>query len=74
MSYLTAYQTVADQDGFGVVFPDGVGSTWNVGLGVCGMGHGWAGSAAAYGGGTQYEDATRLTCPQCPEGGSKQAS
>jgi polyhydroxybutyrate depolymerase len=38
MRQLTQYQALADQDNFVVVFPDGAGSTWNAGIGICGMG------------------------------------
>ncbi len=38
MRQLTDYTTLADQEGFVVAFPDGIGTTWNVGTGVCGAG------------------------------------
>ncbi len=38
MRTLTDFQKVADENGFVVVLPDGAGTTWNAGVGVCGAG------------------------------------
>jgi polyhydroxybutyrate depolymerase len=35
---LTHFDTLADEKGFVVAFPEGAGATWNAGLGVCGFG------------------------------------
>jgi len=49
MRTLTQYQALADADGFVVGFPDGVGSTWNAGMGVCGAGAFVSGNADDFG-------------------------
>src|SRR5262249_44991251 len=49
MRTLTNYQALADQDGFVVAFPDGVGTTWNAGTGVCGAGGFSSGTADDFG-------------------------
>jgi polyhydroxybutyrate depolymerase len=35
---LTHFDSIADEKGFVVAFPEGAGATWNAGLGVCGFG------------------------------------
>jgi polyhydroxybutyrate depolymerase len=35
---VTHFDTIADEKGFVVAFPEGAGATWNAGLGVCGFG------------------------------------
>lgn len=35
---LTRFDTIANEKGFVAVFPEGIGSTWNAGVGVCGFG------------------------------------